>query len=117
MIELHIRTENEAHAVIGMDTTILPVPKGFYVVFNGERMIALKQLTAMLRRLSFSLAHNIDEKLHHADYVITTDPTVVESRGTMHDCDECRAGTRKAIRMMAEHPEMEVLVGSLYWSA
>jgi hypothetical protein len=114
--ELHIHTDREKRPVSGMDTVIAAMPEQFYIDVRGERSLALTQFGRWLRKLAEKMATDIGEELHHADFVITTEPSVVQSRGSMHDCDTCRAGVRRALRALRENPNQELLVGLLYWA-
>lgn len=100
------------HEISGFDTTILVMPKQFYVA----GALAVIQFGRFLRELANQQAADLGERLHHADFVITTDPAVVQSRGSMHDCDECRAGVQQALRILRENPKEELIIGQLYWA-
>lgn len=101
----------------GMDTLIATMPEGFYVeIVRGDRALKIQQFAEWLRKLSEAQAANLGEELHHADYVITTNPATVQARGAMHDCETCRSGVRMALRKLRENPERELLVGALYWA-
>jgi hypothetical protein len=114
--ELHIHTELADRSIIGMDTFIATMPEAFYVDVAGSRSLKIQQFGRWLRALSEQQARNVGEQLHHADYVITTSPSTVEARGSMHDCESCRAGVRSALRKLIENPTGELIVGSLYWA-
>jgi hypothetical protein len=113
-----IRTLVEERPVAGADSCIATVPPGLYVnVGAGPPALDARKLGRILRRLSNELAANIGETLHHADWVITDDPAVVEEVG-MHgrpDCGKCRSGVDQALARLADRRE-DLLVGALYWA-
>jgi hypothetical protein len=104
--------------VTGADSCIATVPPGLYVtVDGGPPALDVRKLGRVLRGLSNELAANINETLHHADWVITDDPVIVEEVG-MHgrpDCGKCRASVDQALAMLADRRE-KLLVGALYWA-
>ncbi len=115
----HVRTLVEKRLVTGADSCIATVPPGLYVkVGDGPPALDVRKLGRSLRSLSNDLAADIGEVLHHADWVITDDPAVVEEVG-MHgrpDCGKCRASVDQALAMLA-HRREKLLVGALYWAA
>lgn len=111
-----IRTGLESRPIIGTDTTILHVPKQFWVDIQGRPTLAAQPFLRWLRELATKQAGDLGEALHHAEFVITKDPAAVESMGNLHDCDECRAATRQALRFLRENPTEELLVGQLWWA-
>ncbi len=105
------------HPIIGSDSCIAVVPDEWYVRVPGqEPMLDLRRLGRDLRNLSEQSAARIGERLHHAEWVITSDPAVVERRG-MHDtdCARCRADVDQALARLAEVDD-PLLVGILYWA-
>jgi hypothetical protein len=111
-----VATGREDRAISGMDSIILNVPDGAYVtVDDGPPALNVRGFSRFLRELAESQAHRLGEELHHAEFRITTDPSIVESWGTTHDCEECRAGTNAALRRLREAPQTPLLVGLLYW--
>jgi hypothetical protein len=115
--EYHVRTERWGRAVSGMDTMIATMPKTFYAPGpDGAPALMVRVFGHWLRLIAEKMAADIGEELHHADFVITTEPSVVQARGSMHDCPTCRAGVRRALRSLRENPATELLVGALYWA-
>jgi hypothetical protein len=114
----HVRTLVEKRPVAGADSCIATVPPGLYVkVGDGPPALNVQALGRVLRRLSNEMAANINETLHHADWVITDDPAVVEEVG-MHgrpDCGRCRSSVDQALAFLADRRE-KLLVGALYWA-
>jgi hypothetical protein len=100
-----------------VDTLIVAMPEDFYIDVQGERTLLIQPFTRALRRLMEQQAENLGEQLHHAELWITTSPSVVWAKGSMHDCDACRAGVRRALRELREKPDRELIVGVLYWAA
>lgn len=111
VITVQTRYSLSGHDVIGADTTILTVPPELTV---GDA-IALPYAGRFLRRLAEEQAAAIGEALHHAEFVVTRDKAEIEARN-MHDCEECRAATRAAFRMIDADPGLVLLVGQLYWA-
>jgi hypothetical protein len=104
-------------AIVGLDTTILVLPDEAWVDVAGTRALAIQPLGRFLLRLAEHQAADLGEALHHADFVVTRSSATVESRGAVHDCDECRAAVRAALRLLREEPERDLVVGTLYWAA
>ncbi|SRR6266704_5384924 len=100
-----IRTTNEHRSVAGGDSCIASVPDGIYVQLgDGPPAVNVAVLGRLLRKVSEKLSTNLGEILHHAEWVITDDPAIVEERG-MHgrpDCTTCRTGVDKALAHLAE---------------
>jgi hypothetical protein len=113
MSTFQIRTAREGREVVGADTAILEVPPRFM----RDGALLVNALAEFLRGISEAMATNIGELLHHAEYVVTNDPTIIEARGSIHDCDECRAGVRRALQLVDENPDRELLIGTLWWAS
>lgn len=112
-----INTELGDRQVIGHDSCIVAVPDELYTQLDGPAVLEVTRLGIELRRLSEDQARNIGQLLHHADWVITADPAVVERLGmTEADCDRCRTSVEKTLAFLAEHEGREVLIGMLYWA-
>lgn len=70
-----------------------------------------------LRSLSLHLAQVTKCRLHTAQYVLTTDPDMIEKVG-MHDnpdCARCRGSVDQAKAFARDHPDKPLLVGRIYW--
>lgn len=116
-VKLVIMTEAEGEPC-GFDSAIASVPARFWLDDpGGVRVLDAGAACDALRELSGKLAASIGERLHHADWVITTDPDEVQTLGLMHDCARCRAGVDQALAAMREHPGREMAVGQLWWAA
>jgi hypothetical protein len=69
--------------------------------------------------LADDMAALIDYRVHHAEFVITTDPDVVRNFGIfpLHEgCPTCEAGVRRAVEHLEAHPLTPMLVGRLHWA-
>jgi hypothetical protein len=66
--------------------------------------------------MSALLAAGMGERLHHAEWTITSDPEQVSTLGLMHDCPACRAGVDQALAFLRDNPGGEVAVGQLWWA-
>jgi hypothetical protein len=115
-LKLHILAHDEGEPT-GYDSSILTVPDALYVTINGERVFLAREAAAFLRKLSERQAADLEERLHHAEWTITSDPEQVRTLGLMHDCAGCRLGVRKALAYLQENPDGEVAVGQLWWAA
>lgn len=116
-IKFVVATGREGRPIAGLDTVIAPAPDGLYATVEGKRAIVARRLHPLLRNLSEDGAAKVGEELHHAEWIITTDPDVVQTTAiTSHDCVTCRAGADQAAAFMKEHPGAEILVGVLYWA-
>jgi hypothetical protein len=111
-----VATGREHRPVTGDDTTILAVPEDFYIPVEGSSALDVVGLSRFLRRLCEAQAAELGEELHHADFLITTDPAVVQENGITHDCDRCRTSLAEALAFLAAHPNTELLVGQLFWA-
>jgi hypothetical protein len=113
-----VRTIREQRPPVGSDSCIATVPPGVYArVGDGAPALDVPVLGKVLRKLSEEMAANIGERLHHAEWVITDDPAVVEEIG-MHgrpDCGKCRGSVDQALARLADRRQ-ELLVGVLYWA-
>lgn len=116
-VTYHIPTHRGARPVIGHDSAIASIPPDVYVDLGDGPVIHAQRLGHVLRGLSESGAANIGEELHHADWIMTSDPATVERLG-MHEpgCIDCRKGVVAALEWLAAHPEGELLVGVLHWA-
>ena len=114
--EFRIATGRERRPISGMDTVIATVREDLYAEVGGQRTLLMRPFARALRGLAEKSARDLGEVLHHAEFVITSSPTTVQARGSMHDCDSCRAGVRRALRALREQPDTELLVGALYWA-
>lgn len=103
--------------VAGFDSIIALAPEDLYKEIEGNRVLVMKRLATLLRQLSEEAAQNLNERLHHADWVITSDPEVVRTKGLAHDCAPCRAGVDQATAYLRVNPNAEILVGMLYWAS
>lgn len=111
-----VMTKLNSQPVSGYDSMILPAPAQVWQEFNGKQMIETRRLSQLLKIISFQAAARMQEWLHHAEWVITKDPAVVETKGMIHDCLTCRAGTDQALAALREFPDRHLLVGTLYWA-
>lgn len=113
-----VRCTDADQPVAGGDSCIATVPDGVLVDTGGaEPLVVVQVLSPMLRRLGHDMAARIGERLHHADWVITDEPAIVEEVG-MHgrpDCVSCRASVDQALATLA-HKREPLLVGALYWA-
>lgn len=113
-----VQTHAMGRPIAGSDSCIATLPPGLTPAVAGQPALDVRSLGLMLRRLSQDMAAQIGETLHHADWVITADPAVVEEVG-MHgnpDCVRCRASVDQALAHLADRPHEELLVGVLYWA-
>ena len=115
-VRYQVRTGREDRPVAGEDTSVITIPDGVYLDAGGERVLVLRRLGRLLRQVSEMHARDVGMRLHHAEWVITGDPGVVEAT-VVHDCARCRAGADQALAWLREHPGGELLVGTLYWAA
>ncbi len=114
----NVRTRIEDRPVDGAESMIVVMPPGLYVTVGDKPALHMRRFGRLIRQLSEAGAHLVEEDLHHAEWVITTDPAVVEERG-MHghpECASCRNGTNVALEALATDPEQELLVGTLYYA-
>lgn len=113
---LNIHTERAGRSVIGADTTILSMPPHFIVDIGQGPTLVADALGKFLRNLAEKQATDLGEELHHANFVVTKDPATVEALGSMHDCEQCRAGVQEALRRLRDEPETDMIVGQLFWA-
>jgi hypothetical protein len=100
----------------GYDSTIIKVPGRWYADVDGGRAFVVQLAGRDLREGSESIAAGMGERLHHAEWTITSDPDEVRTLGLMHDCPTCRAGVDQALTFLRENLDGEVAVGQLWWA-
>ena len=116
-IPIVVSTGREHHPVIGGDSAILKVPLEFYVgVSDSKPGLAAVPFTDFLRQFAEAEAKAVGEELHHAEFVVTTDPEVVQELGILHDCADCRDSVRAILGFMASNQGRQVVVGHLFWA-
>lgn len=111
-----VRTRYGDEPVSGFDSAIMAAPDDIYVTVNGKATIVVNRLARLLSEISESSAADLGVKLHHGDWVLTTDPAEVSRLGLMHDCPTCRAGVDQALAHLKQFPQSPLLVGLLYWA-
>lgn len=102
--------------VSGLDSMIIAAPPEVFTEVDGQRVISMPDIIELIGTCSEMGARNLGERLHHAHWVLTTDPEVVASKGLAHDCTSCRAGLDQSLARLREFPEEELFVGTLYWA-
>ncbi len=113
-----IRTQFDRHPVTGVDSCLTEVPPAVYTKRDGgPPVVRVAALRRVISQLSFAAAVQIGARLHHADWVITSDPAEVERIGMHGDpgCVSCRAGVDQVLAGLG-HRYVEVLAGNLYWA-
>ena len=100
----------------GFDSTIIKVPERWHVTVNGKPVFLAQLAGRELRTGSEGIAAGMGEKLHHAEWTITSDPAEVRTLGLMHDCATCRAGVDQALAFLRDNPGGELAVGQLWWA-
>jgi hypothetical protein len=101
----------------GFDSAIIGVPaEGWYLTIAGARTFVAQLAARDLRAVSEAAAADVSVILHHADWVITSDPAEVTTLGLMHDCAVCRAGVDQATAYLRDNPGREIAVGQLWWA-
>lgn len=110
-----VRTGRDDRPVTGFDSMIAGLPPELQQ-FAASEVYPVQTLGVLLRQLSEMGAAGLGETLHHADWVVTTDPHVVEEKGMLHGCPSCRAGTDQALTRLRQYPHQPLLVGLLYWA-
>lgn len=110
-----VATVYEHLPVTGVDSCIMSVPNAVFINTGGTDTIDVRVLGQLLRQVSKASAEGVGEKLHHSDWVLTTDPGTVQS-ANIHDCPRCRASVDQALAHLAANPTEPLLVGTLYWA-
>jgi hypothetical protein len=101
----------------GYDSVIMSVPARWHALAGGEPAFLAHVAGIELRAWSEVTAAAMGEKLHHAEWTITSDPAQVTTLGMMHaDCATCRGGVDQALAFLRENPGEEVAVGQLWWA-
>jgi hypothetical protein len=114
-LKLSVMADTEGEPA-GYDSSIATVPAGWYAAVGGERALIAQLAGRELRKVSEMMAANMGERLHHAEWTITSDPAQVKTLGLMHDCPTCRAGVDQALSFLRDNPGGEVAVGQLWWA-
>ncbi len=112
-----IVTGLELLPVVGSDTCIVTVPDAIFGPGpDGREAIMVGRLGRFLRGLSTPSEEDVGTvRLHHAEWVLTNDPRVVEA-AYIHECPRCRAGVDQGLATLAEYPDRPLLVGLIYWA-
>ncbi len=101
----------------GYDSAIIRAPADWYCTApDGERDLVLNIVGRDLRARSERFAAALGERLHSAEWTITSDLEQVAALGMMHDCADCRDGVNRALEFLRENPAGEVAVGQLWWA-
>lgn len=98
--------------VTGFDSCIVVAPDWL----DSSPALNVPRMERYFLHLSQYGADAVGETLHHADWDVTADPALVQTKGLTHDCMRCRAGVDQALAYLREHPGRKVLVGMLYWT-
>jgi hypothetical protein len=115
-MKLNIMTRAEGKPA-GFDAAIIKVPADrWYAMVEGKRALVVRLIGGDLRKISAAFAAGMGERLHHAEWTITSDPAEVTTLGLMHDCAACRAGVDQALAFLRDDPGGEVAVGQLWWA-
>lgn len=114
--KFEVATGREQAPVTGTDSTILIMPRYFYVDIEGKPTLAIQPFSRFLRDIAEKQAGDLGEVLHHAAFQITREPAVIEEVGLAgHDCESCRSSVAAAKRLVEETDD-ELLVGQLWWA-
>lgn len=105
------------YGVDGTDAMIITVPRGWYATIGGQAGLLGQVAAEALRKASEQGAEAQGRRLHHADWIITSDPRLVEEVLPSHHCPECYQGNRAALRHLADAPGNEVALGVLHYAA
>lgn len=87
--------------------------------FTQPVLAAKETLVEWALAICEQAALNLGTHLHHADFVLTSNPHTVRERGIMpehQDCPDCRAGLTDALADLVEQPKLVLAVGQVYWS-
>jgi hypothetical protein len=98
------------------DAAIAAVGPDWYADTPEGRALNLRRVGDLLRMASETCARELGERLHHADWTITSDPGEVRRLGLTHDCDQCREGVDRAVAWLGAGPGREVAVGQMWWT-
>ncbi len=101
---------NADREVTGFDSAILVGPADLLVMPDHEVPIVMK-----LGSLSHMFASSVGDRLHHANWRVTTDPAVVEEMGRP-GCRHCRAGFEVAKAHLLKEPGRPMVVGQLFYA-
>lgn len=112
-----VHTHDGRRKVSGSDACIITIPSNVFVTLSGDRpAVDLEALGHVLRHVSHDQAVAMGEILHHADWVITSEPAVIEEWGICQSkCDGCRVAVDKVLLDLIVNPQ-QLLVGRLYWA-
>lgn len=89
------------------------------VRFKSPPVISVGWLRAWGYDLAETMGVNLGTHLHHADFLLTSDPEKVREWGIMPehtDCHECITGVEAAVFGLEQDPHMTLAVGQCYWS-
>lgn len=116
MTDFLIKTTLDSRPVTGQDSVILKLPSYLYEIIDGQPTYYMDRIGYYLREQSEWGAANVAERLHHADWTMTTDPETVRDLGLQHQCATCQAGVDQALAVLRDNPSQLIAVGVLYWA-
>lgn len=103
--------------VSGVDSLLFPMPPELYVKVdeNGPPALVVQGLIRRLRSLVEREAARMGELIQQVRVVVSTDPETVRFIGMTHDCPDCLVGTERALEMLREHPDQEMVCVVIFW--
>lgn len=95
----------------GGDTLLVTIPPG------DPPGVLTEDDCAKLMAMSFATAEDTGHRLHHADWVFTTDPARVAEIASRFTQPEAAAWKDRAVTALADRPGTIIAAGSLHWAA
>ncbi|MET0701696.1 MAG: hypothetical protein ABWY93_18755 [Mycobacterium sp.] len=111
-----VETELDHRPIAGQDSMILVAPPGLFTNVGGFKAPNIPLVSLFVDAVSRDAALKMGEDLHHAEWVATTDPDLVQRIGMIHDCPTCSASTDQALALLRDMPEQHLLAGVLFWA-
>jgi hypothetical protein len=112
----HLYSRRGNRSVAGSNAMIMVAPESIYVTMGRIRGISLPHLARTLRAFTEDGANSIGAQLHHASWIMTHDPDLIRGYESTDGCPGCTARIDQCISYLREHPDQDLLVGTLYWA-
>lgn len=98
-----------------VDVAIVKVPDEVFMEFDGQQRLVVPVLREFLKGGTKNVVDGEGEQLHHADWLVTTDPDVIRSRnGQPSCCAACSAAIDQTLAYVADTGK-PVLIGHFYY--
>ncbi len=95
------------------DTTCFSLPKNCFA--SDGITIVVPAVNKLIRLFFDQITVSMLRHIHHAEFVFTNDPEELKTRGLKHDCHRCRSQLDQALAYLAEKPNEQLAVGTVWY--